>query len=257
MHIGHAGRFYSGLVRPVIRLRRGLRKEASRGDQARPGEGKPMETSEHEIQIQDRLIRYLEAGSGPPVVLVHGNEDSACDWQWVLPGLASRYRVLAPDLPGFGDRDRSLGDYSSTGMMGFLGAFLDALGLPSAALRRLAGGPRRARLCAGEPGAGHCPGARRWRRARADDRAELPRADAARRGRDPVAPGHVPPYMAPAHDGEDRCLLRLSLPGPVRLDHRPDSPGDVPRILLELAGGRGRKSASGASGLSTPTGSRS
>lgn len=93
-----------------------------------------METSAHEVQVQGRPIRYLEAGSGPPLILVHGNEDSAGDWRWVLPGLARRYRVLAPDLPGFGGRDRSLGDYSSAGMTDFLGAFLDALGLPGAVL---------------------------------------------------------------------------------------------------------------------------
>jgi 4,5:9,10-diseco-3-hydroxy-5,9,17-trioxoandrosta-1(10),2-diene-4-oate hydrolase len=40
--------------------------------------------------------------------------------------------VLAPDLPGFGAEDRSLGDYSPAGMAGFLGAFLEAMGLRSA-----------------------------------------------------------------------------------------------------------------------------
>jgi len=73
-----------------------------------------MKTSEREIVLRGRPIRYLEAGKGDPLVLVHGNEDSAGDWQWVLPGLARRHRVLAPDLPGFGDRDRSRGDYSSS-----------------------------------------------------------------------------------------------------------------------------------------------
>jgi pimeloyl-ACP methyl ester carboxylesterase len=93
-----------------------------------------MARLEHEVLVEGRVIRYLEAGEGAALVLIHGNEDSAGDWQWVLPDLARRHRVLAPDLPGFGGRDRSPGDYSSGGMTRFLDGFLDALGLPAATL---------------------------------------------------------------------------------------------------------------------------
>src|SRR3712207_7084883 len=53
-----------------------------------------------------RSIRYLSAGEGPPLVLLHGAGDNALDWRWVLPALARKHRVYAPDLPGSPDRDR-------------------------------------------------------------------------------------------------------------------------------------------------------
>jgi pimeloyl-ACP methyl ester carboxylesterase len=48
-------------------------------------------------------VHYLDfGGSGPPLVCVHGLSGSALNWMAVGPALASRYRVLAPDLRGFG-----------------------------------------------------------------------------------------------------------------------------------------------------------
>jgi haloalkane dehalogenase len=46
--------------------------------------------------------RVLESGSGPPVLLLHGNPDSAGEWGPVMQALGNRRRCLAPDLPGFG-----------------------------------------------------------------------------------------------------------------------------------------------------------
>ncbi len=44
----------------------------------------------------------LEQGSGPPVLFLHGNPDSSEIWGDVIDALSSRFRCLAPDLPGFG-----------------------------------------------------------------------------------------------------------------------------------------------------------
>lgn len=52
---------------------------------------------------------YLEAGSGPPVVLIHGSGPGVtayANWRLVIPALAERFRVMAPDLVGFGFTDR-------------------------------------------------------------------------------------------------------------------------------------------------------
>jgi len=52
---------------------------------------------------------YLEAGTGPPLLLLHGGEfggGAEVCWERVLPGLAQRHRVLAPDLLGFGETDK-------------------------------------------------------------------------------------------------------------------------------------------------------
>jgi pimeloyl-ACP methyl ester carboxylesterase len=52
---------------------------------------------------------YLEAGSGPTVVLIHGSGPGVtayANWRLVLPALAERFRVLAPDMVGFGFTER-------------------------------------------------------------------------------------------------------------------------------------------------------
>lgn len=55
--------------------------------------------------LDGRRIHYLEAGAGPAVVLIHGAGGGAANWFGVLRRLAGRFRVLAPDLPGFGLSD--------------------------------------------------------------------------------------------------------------------------------------------------------
>jgi pimeloyl-ACP methyl ester carboxylesterase len=55
--------------------------------------------------IDNRRIRYLDYGAGPAVVLLHG---MAASWHWWLeniPALAQQHRVIAVDLPGFGQSD--------------------------------------------------------------------------------------------------------------------------------------------------------
>jgi pimeloyl-ACP methyl ester carboxylesterase len=50
-------------------------------------------------------MHHLEAGTGPAVVLVHGGTGGGANWFRMIGPLAERYRVLAPDLPGFGLSD--------------------------------------------------------------------------------------------------------------------------------------------------------
>jgi pimeloyl-ACP methyl ester carboxylesterase len=45
---------------------------------------------------------FFDVGSGPVLLLIHGNGDEADTWRHVLPALARTHRVIAPDLPGFG-----------------------------------------------------------------------------------------------------------------------------------------------------------
>jgi len=47
--------------------------------------------------------RVLQSGTGPPVLLLHGNPDSAGEWGPVMQALGETRRCLAPDLPGFGE----------------------------------------------------------------------------------------------------------------------------------------------------------
>jgi pimeloyl-ACP methyl ester carboxylesterase len=68
--------------------------------------------------------RLLERGEGPPVLLLHGNPDSALEWAPLIAQLEGR-RCLAPDLPGFGESDEppAAFEYSAAAH----GRFLDAL----------------------------------------------------------------------------------------------------------------------------------
>lgn len=83
-----------------------------------------------EISVNDISIRYLTAGSGVPLVLLHGIGDSAADWQEVVPFLARRYRVYAPDLPGHGRSTKTLAQYTPAALTHAVIAWLDALDLP-------------------------------------------------------------------------------------------------------------------------------
>ena len=50
-------------------------------------------------------LRYLTAGSGPTIVLLHGYAETSRMWRPLMPVLAPRYTVIAPDLPGIGGSD--------------------------------------------------------------------------------------------------------------------------------------------------------
>ena len=81
------------------------------------------------VEIDGLPIRYLSAGEGPPLVLLHGAGYNSLDWRWVLPALARKHRVYAPDLPGSPDSARPAADYSPAFFEHFVAAFVDALGI--------------------------------------------------------------------------------------------------------------------------------
>lgn len=65
----------------------------------------PVPVHRREIMIDGLETSYLEAGTGDPLLLVHGGEfggEAEICWEETLPALARHYRVLAPDLLGFG-----------------------------------------------------------------------------------------------------------------------------------------------------------
>jgi pimeloyl-ACP methyl ester carboxylesterase len=54
------------------------------------------------VTVADVELHYLEAGSGPGLLLLHGAGGGAANWYRLMAPLAERYRVIAVDLPGFG-----------------------------------------------------------------------------------------------------------------------------------------------------------
>lgn len=78
--------------------------------------------------------RYLEAGEGPALILIHGGgagADSVGNWNSVIPRLSDAWRVIAMDMVGFGETDKPGDDfvYSQEARNTHLTAFLDALSL--------------------------------------------------------------------------------------------------------------------------------
>lgn len=83
-------------------------------------------------------MHYAEAGdpAGEPLVLLHGWPQSHHVWRRVIPLLGDRFRIVAPDLRGFGRTDAPASSYSKAELAGDVLALLDALELDSV---RLAG----------------------------------------------------------------------------------------------------------------------
>jgi pimeloyl-ACP methyl ester carboxylesterase len=75
---------------------------------------------------------YLEAGEGPPVLLLHGLGATNASFLPTLWDLAQDHRVLAPDLPGFGDTDKPIRRYDSPFFARWARAFMDQTGIQRA-----------------------------------------------------------------------------------------------------------------------------
>ncbi len=65
-----------------------------------------------QLELHGHRVIYRIAGSGPPVVLIHGMVNSSLHWEAVAHRLAADYTVIAPDLIGHGDSATPRGDYS-------------------------------------------------------------------------------------------------------------------------------------------------
>jgi pimeloyl-ACP methyl ester carboxylesterase len=88
----------------------------------------------HQIDLHGHEAVYRIAGSGPPVVLIHGMVNSSRHWEEVALRLAPRYTVIAPDLIGHGDSPTPRGDYSLGAHAASIRDLLAAIGVDSAAL---------------------------------------------------------------------------------------------------------------------------
>ncbi|MBY8860000.1 alpha/beta hydrolase [Nocardia sp. CA2R105] len=85
--------------------------------------------------VDGLLTSYLEAGTGEPVVLLHGGEFGAgaeVGWEHTIDALAQRYRVLAPDMLGFGESAKVIDFTDGRGLrIRHIARFLELLGVES------------------------------------------------------------------------------------------------------------------------------
>ncbi len=67
---------------------------------------------EHHAALANGMrIHYVRAGQGDPVVLLHGWPQTWYMWRKIIPALAERYTVIAPDLRGFGESSKPISGY--------------------------------------------------------------------------------------------------------------------------------------------------
>ncbi|WP_207764991.1 alpha/beta fold hydrolase [Leptospira kmetyi] len=88
------------------------------------------ELEKKEIQVGTYHWKYLEGGKGETILLVHGFGGDKDNWTRFVRTLTPHYRVVIPDLPGFGENDRKQEDeYSILTQVSRLNEFRKSLGL--------------------------------------------------------------------------------------------------------------------------------
>jgi pimeloyl-ACP methyl ester carboxylesterase len=83
------------------------------------------------VDLPGLRMHVAEAGSGEPVLLLHGFPQHWWEWRGVIPGLAERYHVIAPDLRGSGWTDAPPAGYTRNQLRDDVVALLDELELGS------------------------------------------------------------------------------------------------------------------------------
>ena len=89
---------------------------------------------EKETLVFGQKIHYVEAGSGPTVILLHGLGGSARAWQTNIGPLAEKFHVFVPDQIGFGKSDKPLVNYRIRTYVDFLDQFCKQLKIDRATL---------------------------------------------------------------------------------------------------------------------------
>ena len=97
---------------------------------------KELEPFSSSVRLRSTRLNlfYLDTGgeNKPLCILIHGLADEADTWRHVITPLSRRFRVLAPDLPGFGRSDKPTGSYTMDFLKDVLLDFLDTMKIHSA-----------------------------------------------------------------------------------------------------------------------------
>ena len=92
----------------------------------------PLEMQE--AVVDGLTLRYLTAGQGPSIVLLHGYAETSRMWRPLIPRLAEHFTVVAPDLPGIGDSDIPSDGSDMAGAARRIHALVRQLGISKAAV---------------------------------------------------------------------------------------------------------------------------
>ena len=84
----------------------------------------------HYLELNGARVHYLSEGSGPTVLLLHGNPAWSFLYRKIIAGLRDEFHCVAPDFPGYGRSDPPAGfTYTPREHAAFLERFVDATGL--------------------------------------------------------------------------------------------------------------------------------
>jgi pimeloyl-ACP methyl ester carboxylesterase len=83
-------------------------------------------------ELDGAELHYLSAGKGPAVVLLHGYTQTSRMWRPIIPLLAEKFTVVAPDLPGIGDSDIPAKGLDMKGAAATVHALVKSLGISKA-----------------------------------------------------------------------------------------------------------------------------
>ena len=89
-----------------------MKIEAERPSHQSRGIVKDLDPPVRTAILHGHRVSYRAAGEGPLVLLIHGITGDSRQWSEIIPQLADRYTVLAPDLLGHGQSAKPRGDYS-------------------------------------------------------------------------------------------------------------------------------------------------
>jgi pimeloyl-ACP methyl ester carboxylesterase len=73
-----------------------------------------IDVTHHDFETNDTRLHYVTAGSGFPIVLLHGWPQSWYCWHKLIPTLEKKYSIIAPDLRGLGDSSRPASGYEKS-----------------------------------------------------------------------------------------------------------------------------------------------
>ena len=132
-------------------------KLATRARRRQPALASPREqllagipVSERRLELAGVSTAVLEAGEGPPLLLLHGPGGYAAMWQGVIPAIAATHTVVAPDLPGHGASTVPERGLDAETVLSWLGELIDeTCSAPPVLVGQLVGGAVAARFAAG------------------------------------------------------------------------------------------------------------
>jgi len=88
----------------------------------------------HTMQVNGFRMHYIVAGSGYPLVFLHGWPQTSYEWRKIIPSMAERFTVIAPDLRGLGDSECPLSGYDKRTLASDVYQLIRGLGYDSIGL---------------------------------------------------------------------------------------------------------------------------